>query len=161
MRKFIVLLIASLFLIGCGDADKEDVVEKKSEYTVGDTVEMDGMNITLNGVRYVEGDELFKPDEGTFWIALDITFENTSEKSEYVAGIFNITLKDDEGIEKDQNIWGNLEGSLDGDVLGGEKLRGEKSFVIKGDESEVYAYYKSTFSSNEPIKFVIDLGSVE
>lgn len=156
MKKLLsVLFISLLILTGCSDSEKAEAVPKKTEYQIGETAEVDGLKITLNSTRKVEGDSLVTPESGTEWIALDFTFENTTEESIYIAGIFEITLKDADGRELTQNIWGDLKGSVDGDVLPGEKLTGEKSFEIKGDESGLFAYYKAPFSKSDAVKFIV------
>lgn len=161
MKKlFTGFLVILILLVGCESSNEPEdngapVVEKKTEFAIGETAEVDGLKIIINGTRILEGDDYFKPDEGTQWIAIDFTFENTTDESVYIAGIFDITLKDEDGREKEMNIWGDLNGNVDGDVLPQEKLSGEKSFVITGDETNLYIYYKPTFSSDTPIKFVI------
>ena len=162
MRKIIgSLLIVLLVLVGCSSEPSNEskpeaqIVVEKKEYSVGETAEIDGLKVTLNSVRNLEGDDIISPDEGTEWIVVDFTFENTNDESKYVGGIFEITMRDGDGREKDQNIWGDLEGSVDGDIPAGEKLSGEKSFVIKGDEESLYVYYKPSFSTKDAIKFVV------
>ena len=156
MKKSVsLLMILMLLLTGCTSSNQEEKVERKSQYSIGETVEVEGILITLNGVRVLEGDEFMKPEDGEEWIALDFTFENTTDKAEYIAGIFEISLRDSEGRDKDINIWGDVQGSLDGDLLSNDKLRGEKAFTVKSEDEELTALYKSTFSGNEPIKFVL------
>ena len=161
MKKlFTGFLVILILLVGCESSNEPKdneapVVEKKTEFVIGETAEVDGLKITINGTRILEGDDFLEPDEGTQWIAIDFTFENTTDESVYIAGIFDITLKDEDGREKEMNIWGDLSGSVDGDVLPQEKLSGEKSFVITGEEANLYIYYKPTFSSDTPIKFVV------
>lgn len=155
MKKYLfALVVFSLLLTGCSTDKKEEVV-KKTEYALGETAEIKNLKMTVNSTRIDEGDGVFSPDEGTQWIAIEVTFENTGDESQYIAGIFDITLKDEEGREKDQSIWGSTTGSLDGDVLAGEKLTGEKSFIITGEEEHLYLYYKASFSSDDPIKVII------
>ncbi len=155
MKKILVTVFMLFVLMAC---TSEPAAEKKSEYAINETAELKGMNITLTNVRILEGDEYFKPEEKEAWVALEFKFENTSDKSQYVAGIFDITLKDGDGREKTQNIWGDLEGSLDGDILAGDQMLGEKSFIIKKEDTELYAYYKPLASGVEPIKFLVKVG---
>src|SRR5690554_5211909 len=161
MKKlFTGFLVILILLVGCESSNEQEdneapVVEKKTEFAIGETAEVDGLKITINGTRILEGDDFFEPEEGTQWIAIDFTFENTTDESVYIAGIVDITLKDENGREKEMNIWGDLSGSVDGDILPHEKLSGEKSFVISGDEKNLNIYYKPTFSSDTPIKFVV------
>lgn len=157
MKKILVVMLLSvLVLTGCSSSgEKKEKEAPKIEFAIGETAEVEGLKITVNGIRTLEGEEYIKPEEGAEWIAVDFTFENTGSKSKYIGGILELSMKDNEGREKDSNIWGKLDGSVDGDVLPGEKLSGEKSFVINGDESNLFVYYKPTFSTKDPIKFII------
>lgn len=163
-----MLLVVSLLLAGCSSTDKKTDVETEKEgdiqtkeeapkthYNIGETAEIDGLKVTVNAVRIMEHNEYIAPEEGYQWIAVDFTFENISDKSKYIAGIFDVVLKDGDGREQNQNIWGDLSGSIDGDVLAGEKLSGEKSFTVKEDVESLTIYYKPTLSSKDPIKFKI------
>lgn len=155
MKKLVAVLCLTLFLlIGCSSSDTPKE-ETKSEYSIGETAETKNFNITVNSIKSLDGNEFISPDEGEEWIAIDMTFENTGEESKYIGGIFELSLKDQDGRSKDYNIFGDTDGSLDGDVLPGEKLSGEISFIISGDEASLILYYQPTFSTSKPIKFTI------
>lgn len=165
MKKLAVLSLVLYIMFGfagCSSdnssngSSNETKQPEKTEFFIGDTQEVDGIKITVNSVRAVEGISFAEPDEGTKWIAIDVTFENTTKEDQYIGGIFELTLKDGDGREKEQNIFGELSGSVDGDVLAGEKLTGEKSFVVNVDETIVYLYYKTTWGS-KTVKFTINL----
>lgn len=157
MKKIMyVLVVAILMLAGCSSDNSDEPKEPvKTEYAIGETAEINGIKVTVNAVRSVEGDTIIKPEEGTEWIAVEVTFENTTKESVYIGGIFELTMKDGEGREKDQNIWGDLNGKVDGDVLAGEKMTGEKSFVITGDEESLALYYKPSLTSKDIVKFIV------
>ncbi|CAM3585980.1 DUF4352 domain-containing protein [Erysipelothrix urinaevulpis] len=154
MKRILLALLVLILMSACASEEREKE-PVKTEFKVGETAVIDDIKITLNSMRTVKGDEFLKPEEGTEWLALDFTFENTSDESVYIAGIMDITLKDDEGREKEVNIWGDNDGNLDGDILPGEKMRGEKGFVVTGDEKALNAYYKPSFSSKDPLKFIV------
>lgn len=155
MKKIVGILSVLLILISGCSSEKTEEVAKKSEYQVGEIAEIKGLKMSVNSSRLLEGNEYFGPDEGTQWIAYDITFENTSDESKYIGAILEISLKDGEGRSKDYNVFGETDGTLDSNVLAQEKLSGEISFVISGEETELYLYYQPTFSKENAIKFKV------
>lgn len=155
MKKILGLILFSmLVLTGCSSEDAPEI-SLKSEYAVGETAELKNLKITVNSTRIIEGSDFLKPDEGQEWIAIDMTFENTGTESDYIGAILELTLKDSEGRSRDYNMFADLNGSLDGNVLSGEKLSGEISFVISENDSDLILYYEPTFSTEEIVKFKI------
>ena len=51
-----------------------------------------------------------------------------------------------------QNYFTDAVGNLSGDVLPGEKLRGEVAFVVTGKEENLFLYYTETWNSDNTIK---------
>lgn len=155
MKKYIILIVCSILLItGCSSEETPKEVVK-SEYEIGETAEIKGLNITVNSTRFLEGNEFMKPEPGEQWIAIDMTFENTGKESDYIGAILELTLKDSEGRSKDYNVFADLNGSLDGNVLPGEKLSGEISFKVSENDTKLLLYYQPTFSTKDAIKFTI------
>src|SRR5699024_984803 len=76
--------------------DQEVAEEENKKYEVGDTVEFDGMEITLNEVRIEEGGQFDTPENDQFIVA-NLTVENMTDEEQLVSSIMNIELKDDEG----------------------------------------------------------------
>src|SRR5699024_10557914 len=76
--------------------DHEVADEENKKYEVGDTVEFDGMEITLNEVRIEEGGQFDTPENDQFIVA-NLTVENMTDEEQLVSSIMNIELKDDEG----------------------------------------------------------------
>ena len=53
-------------------------------FNVGDTVRLGDLHITVNSVRASLGDNFFTPEEGNYFIYVDVTFRNEGNKPEVV-----------------------------------------------------------------------------
>jgi len=145
-KLFVVLmLIAALALVGCGDTvtpekvDPDDPGEGSGsaaeKYLIGDTVKMGDLQFTLNGVRYEKGSEYWAPDEGTKWLVFDCILENKGSESEVISSLMMLSFTTRTAIAREIAMADNLKGSLDGELGAGRKMAGEVAFTVDEDES--------------------------
>ncbi|MDQ0257770.1 hypothetical protein J2S74_005232 [Evansella vedderi] len=106
----------------------EEIIEE--DLSVGDTINFNGLHITLNGVRTSEGEEFFEPDRDFFFI-LDMTIDNTTDEAAHVSTMLQMTLVDPDGYSQDMDFFADTRGSLDGEVGPGRKMAGEISFDVE------------------------------
>lgn len=141
--------VSLLAFVGCSsdntkadeNTDKPVVEESKKEdkeLKVGDTFEQDGLKITVNKIREVKPtDDFMKPDEGTKWVAADVTIENIGNEDAAISSVLNFKLLDKDGRSFEMAIVTNLNGSLDGALTVGRKMTGETAFSVPMDTQEV------------------------
>lgn len=154
MRKWIAgsMVVAALVLVACGETVQPEKVDTSQEaqqaggqageqqgsetqtFKVGDTIKLGDLHYTVHGVREVKGNDLFKPEEGNKWIAVEVTIENAGSEPEAVSSLLGFSLQDSEGYNYDMTILPvDLKGSLDGEIAPGRKMRGEVAFEIPKD----------------------------
>src|SRR5699024_4020164 len=115
--------------------DQEVADDENKKYEVGDTVEFDGMEITLNEVRIEEGGQFDTPENDQFIVA-NLTVENMTDEEQLVSSIMNIELKDDEGYAYNTTfLTEGTKGQLDGSIESGGKLTGEIPFDVATSET--------------------------
>ena len=51
-------------------------------FNVGDTVQLGNLHVTVNGTRGSRGDDFWAPDEGNYFVYVDVTFRNDGDESE-------------------------------------------------------------------------------
>lgn len=128
------------------ESEKEDT---PSELAIGDTVNFDGLLITLNSVRTAQGDDFFKPNKDKY-VIVDVIIENTNDKPENVSSMLSTSLYDASGYAQDFAIVTDTKGQLDGEVGAGRKLAGEVAF--DADDSEYYEFiFENPFKSGQAI----------
>lgn len=124
--------------------------EEDENLIVGDTVNFDGLEITLNEVRNEPGGEFDEPNEDLFIVA-NLTIENTTDEEQAISSIMNIELKDEEGYSYNTTfLTEGTKGQLDGSIEPGGKMRGEIPFDVS--ESDTYElHFSDPFKSGKAI----------
>ena len=129
-----------------GTEESGDIEETIS---VGDTMNFDGLEITLNEAFTSSGNEFEEPENDHF-VLLDMTIENTTEEEAHVSTLMQMSLQDDESYTHDVAIFTDAEGSLDGELGPGRDMRGQVAFDV--NESETYEFiFEHPFTSGQAI----------
>lgn len=140
------------------EASKEEASKEEAdeELTVGDTVDFDGLEITLNEARIEEGGDFDEPEEDLFVVA-NLTIENTGDDEQAISSIMNMELKDDEGYSYHTTfLMEGTKGQLDGEIEPGGKMRGEIPFDVA--DSETYElHFSDPFKSGKAIWLITNL----
>lgn len=124
----------------------EDIEEKMS---IGDSVNFDGLKITLNNAYTSSGSDFEKPSNDHY-VVLDLTIENTTDKSANISTLMQMALQDEEGYTHDITIFTGTQGSLDGEIGAGRSNRGEIAFDV--NDSAVYEFiFDHPFTTGQAI----------
>lgn len=146
MKKLLllVLILSGILFIfaGCGEDVTPEKVNKNAEtesaaktetYKIGDSVKAGNLIFTVNSTRIDEGGDFIKPKDGYIYYIIDVTVENTGDKSESVSSLMMFKLFDSDGYNYNITIGPETKGSVDGEISSGRKLRGELAFEIPQD----------------------------
>ncbi|MDR5659013.1 DUF4352 domain-containing protein [Serpentinicella sp. ANB-PHB4] len=162
----LLLVLSMTFIVACEDStptkvdDNDQSQETSSEeetpaaenFEIGDKVEIGGINITVNSVRWDEGAEFFGPDEGEKWLAIDVTLENTKDESANVSSMLMFDLYDEDNYKRDLALSTTTEGSLDGELGAGRSMRGEIAFSVKeGQNNFEFIFEPNVFGNGQAI----------
>jgi hypothetical protein len=113
---------------------KEETPETQ-QLKIGDTVNFDGLKITLNSVRIQEPGQFQKPQKGQF-VVVNVTAENTTKKEQTISSLLNVELYDKEGYKYSGTILTEgIQGQFDGKVVAGGVLRGEIPFDVPASDT--------------------------
>jgi hypothetical protein len=134
------------------DGDADDSVENEQEpsdeaeggaeleeaegFTVGDTVRMGDLVMTLHTVRWDEGSEFMSPDEGTRWLVADIEIENEADSATSISSLLMFDLVDQDNRKRDIAFMADTEGSLDGELGAGRSLRGDLAWEVRDEQAQ-------------------------
>jgi hypothetical protein len=99
---------------------------------VGDSVEVEGVEATLNGVRILPASDLDRPiqNHDNRFLAADLTFENVSEDPVPVSSLLEFVLKNEEGYSASQTIHTQQRELAEGEIASGEKASGEIVYEV-------------------------------
>ncbi|WP_059103077.1 DUF4352 domain-containing protein [Shouchella shacheensis] len=135
------------------EATEDEVVE--DTISTGDTMNFDGLEITLNDAYTSEGSEWETPENGHY-VILDLTIANTTEESANISTLMQMSLQDGEGYTHDVALYTEAKGSLDGEIGSGRDMRGEVAFDV--DDSEAYEFiFENPFTSGQAIWTIEEL----
>ena len=73
-------------------------IEPKT-FNVGDTVRLGDLEITVNGVRVSFGNDFWAPNEGNYFIYVDVTFTNRGDQPEVLSTLLQMTLQDAQSFQ--------------------------------------------------------------
>lgn len=164
--KFIVLfLFISLTITGCSLTEStNEKGEKTSEFNVGETAKVNNTKMVINSVTKIDKEcsfewegkcESYTEPENDYFLLVDLTVENIGSETLSISSLMSFDLKDNNGEKGSLSFMLDaVKSSLDGDVMAGDKLKGQIAFDVK--DSDVYYFYYSDSLVDSPIKFVIN-----
>jgi len=121
--------------------------------TIGDTLELigpggkpSGLMLTLNSVRRSQGNDVYKPDEGSEYVIVNLTVENAAEKPVPIVPGFFYSVHDGAGQKYSMALYSdpNGEGAPGGTIEPGGKKSGDVAFEVP--------------TSAAGLEFVFDMG---
>lgn len=165
MKKTLIFVLVALFIVtlsACGEAEikkansesKSSVEDKQNKETqelaIGDTVDFDGVKLTLNEARVENGGEFDTPQNEKF-VVVNLTAENTTDKEETMSSMLNVELKDNDGYSYNTTILvDGIKAQFDGQVQPGGTLRGEIPFDVPNSDS-YELHFSNPFKSGKAI----------
>lgn len=111
---------------------------------VGDSVEVEGVEATLNEVRVLPTTDLDRPIENpdNRFLAADLTFENVSEGPVSVSSLLEFVLKNEEGYSASQSIHTQQRELAEGEISPGEKASGEIVYEVPPESRGLQLDYR-------------------
>lgn len=175
-KKFLSILgvaaLSGAVLVGCGSADVQKVdddnkgsetskkeetkkEEKKTEFKVGETVSIDGVEVTVKSAEWGTPNEYVEPTKDKV-LRLEVFAKNNSDENAFVdSSEFQV-------YDADGNLMEMYFANDDVNIFGGEIKKGKQvSGVLEFDvaESAKYEiYYEPSFSLKEgaEVKWLMD-----
>ncbi len=144
--------------------EKEQAAPEPTErpvLNVGDTGRIGDLGITVNGVRGLVEGGLLEPDEGHYFLLVDVTFENRGDETEALSTVLNMRVQDSDGWQYSIDLGASVAGSNptpDGEVLPGGILRGEIGYQVPIEATDLTWTYTGLFGSD---RIVFALGAID
>lgn len=114
------------------------------ELAVGDSVEVEGVEATLNGVRILPTTDFDQPleDPDNRFLAADLTFENVSEEAISISSLLELVLKNEEGYSASQTFHSQQRELAEGEISPGQKASGEIVYEVPPESRGLQLDYK-------------------
>lgn len=140
------------------EASEAESKEEEKTYGIGDTVTVDDVVVTLNGVTYPEGSEILPPDDGNIYALIEFNIENNSKEELAVSSMVSFTCDvDDYSTSLSLGALAAKDGveQLDGSVGPGKKIKGVVGYEIPEKWKELNISYSPSLLSSNEASFVI------
>ena len=166
----IILIFGILLIVGAvsGGGDKPGKVgeasvnistspatTEKTEFTVGDKVELNDIVVTLVDVSENTGTAYTKPSDGKIYVLCEFEIENNSSKDIAVSSIMCFEAYfDDYSTSMNLSALLNTDkAQLDGSVAAGKKMNGVIGYEVDSGWSELEIRFTPNFWSGKDIIF--------
>ena len=160
---FVLIMISVSLLSACGvtssTGNGANAVSGKASYGVGETAVCDDYKITAESLNYVSSSNQFiQPDAGKKFIEVVLLIENTSDSELNVSSLLNFdAYLDDMAIDMD--IMGQSaseNGTMDGTVASGKKLRGSLCYQVPENWSKLEVNVNLDLFSKEEVVLLFE-----
>lgn len=171
MKKllFAAPLALSLALAGCGETAVEDVTDSKSSaskensekkekkdedkiYKVGETVKVDGVEITITNAAFTSPAEYSETQNGKV-LTLDVKVVNTNENSSYIDETdFNLYDLEDNQFE---SYFGYDKMAISADLNSGKQKKGNLYYDVSEEKAYELVYAPAFSWDNKEVKWKI------
>lgn len=131
--------------------------DTNKEFTVGDSVELNGIIVTFNEIIESTGSIFIEPSEGNIFVLPVFTIENNSDKELTMSTLLSFDAYQD-GYATSLSLSAlmvndNLE-QLDGSIVPNKKMKGALGYEIPSDYSELEINIQLGVWSSKKITFV-------
>lgn len=150
-----------------GNNEQEENGSDASTFTIGDTADFDGIQVTLSSAVLSDGDgQYLTPDDGKYFLILTFSIDNQSDEDISVSSLASFEAYcDDTSINEDllgqQAPEANGLGQLDGDVAAGKKMNGVISYEVPQDFSTFEVRFTPSFWKNNEAVFTFSRDDVD
>ncbi|HPU63723.1 MAG TPA: DUF4352 domain-containing protein, partial [Mobilitalea sp.] len=126
-------------------------------FSVGETAQLNNINVTLVSVSESEGSKYNKPSEGKIFLLAEFEIENNSDKEITVSSMMSFEAYSD-GYTVSQSLSALLEkedkNQLDGTIAAGKKMNGVIGYEVSKDWSELEIHFTPDVWADKKIVFV-------
>lgn len=172
MKKILIVVLAMLAMAmfsGCGEdlkpqkVDTANAVDKASgnsgdkteskEYKEGETVKIGESQVTLNSAKTSKGSGFEKPESGKKYVICNMTIENKGQEAKHHSTLASMKIEDEDSYTYTPTIYTKANGSLDGELAPGRKMRGEVAFQVPEKAKKMKLIYDAALFGTGQIIF--------
>ena len=111
------------------------------------------LDLTVNGVRASLGNDVWAPEQGNYFVYVDVTFTNTVDQPQALSTLLQMTLQDAQGFRYSVDFLATSAGNVsrpEGEIAPGGFLRGEVGYQIpKGATGLTWKFSGDVFRLGE------------
>jgi len=140
------------------DESSKEKEAGKDTFSIGETAEMNNVEVTMLNYEESEGSEFNKPTEGNVFILAEFEISNNSDRELAISSVMSFEAYADDYalnysfgaiMEKDG------ENQLDGSIAAGKKMKGIIGYEVPTDWKEIEIHFTDNVWSDNKFKFLI------
>ena len=172
ITMFVGIIVVSA--LGCGSGSSPELVDtptknegntiietnastEKAPFTVGDTVEYDGVQITFIGITESQGSSFNTPTDGNVFVLCEFEIVNNSNEEITVSTMLSFEAYCDDyscNFSLSALMEKNDKNQLDGTIAPGKKMNGIIGYEVPSDWQSLEINYTKDLLFADPITFV-------
>lgn len=126
-------------------------VPQETSYKVGDQVKSGDFVFSVNSVRQDQGSAYIKPKAGSVYVIPNVTIQNNGKEKAIVSTLLQMYIKDNEGNKYQPTLTQDATGKVDGELLAGDKIKGDVGFEILTTAKELKFYFTPAWLTGSTI----------
>ena len=137
---------------------KHLIKNKKDTFTVGETAEMQDIQVTLSNYEESEGSNFYKPSEGKVFVLAEFEIANNSDKDLAISSLLSFkAYADDYSLNYSvAAMIDKSDSTLDGSVAAGKKMKGWIGYEVNADWGKVEIEFSPEVWKSKKFKFLIE-----
>lgn len=138
------------------DATTEET--KKDTFTVGETAQMQDIQVTLSNYEESEGSNFYKPSEGKVFVLAEFEIANNSDKDLAISSLLSFkAYADDYSLNYSvAAMIDKSDSTLDGSIAAGKKMKGWIGYEVNADWEKVEIEFSPEVWKSKKFKFLIE-----
>lgn len=131
---------------------------KKDTFTVGETAQMQDIQVTLSNYEESEGSNFYKPSEGKVFVLAEFEIANNSDKDLAISSLLSFkAYADDYSLNYSvAAMIDKSDSTLDGSIASGKKMKGWIGYEVDADWKKVEIEFSPEVWKNKKFKFLIE-----
>lgn len=141
------------------DSDEQDSGEEEAEETtvfrVGETAELNGVQVTMTAFEESEGSDYLFPDDGNVFVLAEFKIVNNTDRELGISSMLSFeAYADDYALNYSLSATTLKDSQLDGSIAAGKKMKGWIGWEVPKDYESVEIQFKDNVWSSRKFVFV-------
>lgn len=128
-------------------------VPAKTEFYIGELVEIGDVVLVLNGVKTTKGEGAFAAEEGNVYHVFDLSVYNNGTEGYNLSSLLSLEAQDSDAYTYTPELFYEPNGRLDGLVPSGMMVRGEAAFQVQESSELAFLTFDYAFWGSGQIRF--------
>ena len=138
--------------------EQENEAEEQTEFTVGETAEMNDIQVTMTEYEESSGSEYNTPADGNVFVLINFEIANNSDAELNISSMMNFeAYADDYALNYSLNALLEKEDAnqLDGTVAPGKKMNGVIGYEVPADWTEMEIHFTDNVWDDNKFVFIL------